>query len=299
MKLSLQLSLPTSTRGYKEMAAECGLRPCRNTRIVRGVRSRPGVTLGEKWYCSPECFAAAAGAKIASMSTATLLEMPPAPRLSIGLVLISKGHLTEAQLRSAMQQGRLHGEELDATLLRLGMATERQLTSARAAQWGYPMLGQELRGRPVEVDLPGRLLDHCGAVPLHYVPAARQLLMGFTHRVDHTLLTSIQTMTGLRADACFVTPAELAEQRDRVGAMTPRVEQVAFDDVLPSARIGRILGGFALEAGARDAIFSRCRDYVWVRLLGRVHSMDAVFRIRAQAAQTSELKNRRELRAMN
>jgi hypothetical protein len=106
-------------------------------------------------------------------------------------------------------------------------------------------------------------------------------------------------MTGLRADACFVTPAELAEQRDRVGAMTPRVEQVAFDDVLPSARIGRILGGFALEAGARDAIFSRCRDYVWVRLLGRVHSMDAVFRIRAQAAQTSELKNRRELRAMN
>jgi hypothetical protein len=27
--------------------------------------------------------------------------------------------------------------------------------------------------------------------------------------------------------------------------------------------------------------------------------MDAVFRIRAQAAQTSELKNRRELRAMN
>jgi len=44
------------------------------------------------------------------------------------------------QLRVATAQSQSFDEDIDETLVSLGMVTERQLAAARSAQWGYPML---------------------------------------------------------------------------------------------------------------------------------------------------------------
>ena len=119
---------------------------------MRSIQSRVGINVGQLWYCSVDCFATAARKRFSMLSGASILEMPHHPRLSIGLVMLSKGYLTDDQLRCAMAESRLHGEELEAVLIRLGLVSERQLATARAAQWGYPILGQDRMGQPVEAD---------------------------------------------------------------------------------------------------------------------------------------------------
>jgi hypothetical protein len=279
MRLSLESLLPTVNRGWKEMRAVCGLRTCRNTIFMRSVQSRVGISVGEQWYCSVDCFAVAAGMRIASLAGPNVLEMPHSPRLSIGLVMLSKGYLTDTQLRNATSQSQLHGEDLESALIRLGLASERQLTAARAAQWGYPILGQEHIGKSVESDIPSILLQNCSAVPLHCSTAARRLLLGFVRRVDHSLLNSVEQVTGYRGEPCFITPTDFAEQMERL-TRVPRFEQVAFEEPKTPVQMGKTIGGLAVEIGVREARFAHCRDYVWTRLSGKRQTIDVLFRIK-------------------
>jgi len=216
--------------------------------------------------------------RIASLAGSNVVEMPHAPRLSIGLVMLSKGFLTDAQLRLASDQSQLYGEPLETVVLRLGMASERQLTFARAAQWGYPVLGREHIGKIVESDIPSVLLESCSSVPLHRSMAAKRLLLGFVHRVDHSLLRAVEEMMGLRGEPCFITAKDFEEQVELL-SMVPRFEQIVVEDPRTSAQMGKTVGGLAVEIGLQEARFTRCRDYVWTRLVGKRTTIDVLFRI--------------------
>ena len=279
MRLSLEALLPNAGRGWKGLYAECALRTCRNTLFMRSVQSRVGINIGKAWYCSADCFAAAAALRLASLTDSNVVEMRHSPRLSIGLVMLSKGYLTGAQLRLATSQSQSSDEDLESAILHLGLATERQITAARAAQWGYPILGQDHIGHPVVSDIPSRLLQTCSAVPVHSFAAAKRLLLGFVYRVDHSLLNSVEHMTGFRGEPCFVTPTEFAEQMDRLSAV-PRFEEVAFEEPQTPMQMGKTLGGLAVEVAVREASFARCRDYVWTRLSGKRQIVDVLFRIK-------------------
>jgi hypothetical protein len=261
------------------MYTPCGLLTCPNTLFMRSVQSRVGITIGETWYCGPDCLAAAASMRFAALASTKVLEMPHNPRLSIGLVMLSKGYITDQQLRLAIAEGQARGEDLEAVLVRLGLATEKQLTTARAAQWGYPVLGHERMGHLAESDIPFKLLRNCSAVPLHRSPAARRLILGFVYRVDHGLLNSLEQMTGFRTEPCFITPTEFAGQMAKL-ASAPSFEEVVFDDLKTPLQMGKTVGGFAVEVGAGEARFAHCRDYAWTRLSGKRRTIDLLFRIK-------------------
>jgi hypothetical protein len=283
MKLSLGSLLPAVDRGWKSMYAACSLAACRNTLLMRSVQSRVGINIGPAWYCSVDCFAAAARSKFSALSGGSLPETPHIPRRSIGLVLLQKGALTDDQLRFALAQSKLRGEELEATLARLGLANERQLTAARAAQWGYPVLGQDRLGQLVQADIPSILLQNCTAAPLHYSLAAKRFLLGFVYRVEHSLLNALEQVTEFRAEPCFITPTEYAEQMERLTA-APDCEEVVFENPQTSAQMAKTVAGFAVEVAAREARFAQCREYVWARLSGKRRKIDVLFRVKSWTA---------------
>jgi hypothetical protein len=287
MRLSLKSLAPAANRRWKNMYTACGLHTCPNTLFMRSVQSRVGISIGETWYCSPDCLSAAAAMRFSALASTKVLEMPHSPRLSIGLVMLSKGYLNDSQLRLAIAESQLHGEELEAILLRLGLANERQLTTARAAQWGYPVLGQERIGRMIESDIPFKLLRNCSAAPLHSSTAAKRLLLGFVYRVDHGLLNALEQMTGFRAEPCFITPTEFAEQMERLTSV-PTFEEVVFDDLRTPTQMGKTVGGFAVEVGAREARFAHCQDYAWTRLSGKRQTVDLLFRIKGNRSRNVE-----------
>jgi len=256
---------------------------------MRSIQSRTGITVGSLWYCSVDCFATATRQRFSMLSGTGVLEMPHQPRMSIGLVMLSKGFLTDDQLRNAKAESRLRGEELETVLLRLGLATERQLAADRAAQWGYPILGQDYMGHPVEADIPPVLLHACTSVPLHCSVIAKRMLLGFVYRVEHGLLNSVEQITGLRADPCFITPTELREQTLHV-SIPQGCEEVVYDDPNSPVEMADAVAGFAIEIAAREASFAQCREYAWTRLKGRQRTIDVLFRVK-RATDAIRMKN--------
>ncbi|MGP8258704.1 MAG: hypothetical protein ACLQM6_01995 [Acidobacteriaceae bacterium] len=289
MKFSLRSLLPGVDHGWKSMYTVCALQTCQSTLLMRSIQSRVGINVGQLWYCSVDCFAVAARKRFSALAGASVLEMPHYPRLSIGLVMLSKGYLTDDQYRHAMAQSQLHGEELEAVLLRLGLASERQLAAARAAQWGYPVLGQDHVGLPVESDIPPTLLHNCSAVPLHCSIPAKRFLLGFVYRVEHGLLNSLEQITGFRAEPCFITPTEFKEQMGRLTTV-PDCEEVVFDNPNSPVEMANVVAGFAVEVAAREASFAQCREYAWTRLLGKRRKIDVLFRVK-NATETAKKRN--------
>jgi hypothetical protein len=248
--------------------------------LIRSVpQRRVGVTVGQSWYCSVDCFVSAALTRLAELSDERIVEMPHRPRLPIGLVMVSKNFLTGEQLRYATAQSQLHGEELEIALLRLGLASERQLASARAMQWGCPLLKQEGVGQAIEADIPTTLLRSSCAAPLHYSAETKRLLLGFVYRVEHTLLHALEQVIGCKAQPCFITPTEFDIQIARVAGARDYKEEV-FEQLLTPMQMANTLGGLAVEVSAREATFVNCRDYIWTRLSGKRRRVDVLFRAR-------------------
>ena len=277
MKLSLEMLRSTVDRSLKSMHAECALSDCPATLLTRNTaQSRLGIRVGEQWYCSVDCFAEAAHERFSTHSTGRILDMPHQPRLSIGLAMLSKGYVTDVQLRMAAAYSELHGNDLEFALIRLGLANEWQLTAARAAQWGYPVLAADRQGQSIKADIPLTLLRACSAAPLHYSIPAKRLVLGFVNRVENRLMDALEQMTGCRADPCFITPSGFEQQMGRVSA-APDYEEEVVKDSLNAAQMAKTVGRFAVEVSAVEARFAQFRDCTWTRLTGKRRKVDLLF----------------------
>jgi hypothetical protein len=223
---------------------------------------------------------------LAALTNSRLAEMPRNPRLTLGLAMLSKGFLTEDQLRHATSHSQRRGRDLEHTLLQMDLATEKQLAAARSVQWGYPVLAQEGPCPMVRADLPLTFLREFQATPLHYLPGKR-LVLGFVQRVDPSVLRAIEHITGCRAEPCFLTPTEFEDQAER-NASAADYEEAVIEQPGSPAHMAKTLGGFALEIGAREAIHVACKSWIWVRLAGKRKTVDVLFTLRSATAQHAD-----------
>lgn len=283
LKLSLKSLLPPGDFGWNHTRARCALHTCHNKLLMRSVpQHRAGVHVGPLWYCSVDCFVSAARMPLARLSLGRIVEMPRNPRLSLGLAMLAKGYLSEEQLRLASERSQWTGDDMETTLLQLGLADEKRLAGARAAQWGYPVFVQDRGGQVVAADLPRSVLESFAAVPLHYSLSPRRLVLGFVHRVEHSLLQSIEQVTGFRPEPCFITPTELEEQTGRVVPF-PDYEEIVVEDPGSPAQMARSLGSVAVDVGAREVTFAQCKSWVWVRIAGKRRVADVLFPLKTAA----------------
>jgi hypothetical protein len=181
-----------------------------------------------------------------------------------------------------MDRSERRGEDLETALKKLGLATDKQLAGARGAQWGRPVLADECAAQPVVADIPRTFLREFQAVPLHYSLQSKRLVMGFVQKVEHSLLGSIEEMTGCRAEACLLTPAEYEAQMERV-TFSPDYEEVVVEKPGTPAQMAKTLGGIAVEVTASAASFVQCRSWVWARVMGKRRTIDVLF-ARTEAA---------------
>lgn len=288
MRSLLKSLIPSRDFGWNHVRARCGLATCHNKLLMRSVpQSRAGIYIGENWYCGPDCLAAAMAESLTALVAPRPTEMPRNPRLTLGLAMLSKGWLSEEQLRLATTRSQWRSEDLEFTLVQMGFATEKQIAAGRSVQWGCPVLTQEGHGPVVRADLPLSFLRAFEAVPVHYAPAAKRLVLGFIRRVEPCVLRAIEQITGCHAESCFLTPTEFNEQVERTFA-APDYEEVVIDQPGTPAHMGRALGGFAVEAGAREVSYVACKSWIWVRVAGKRKTVDAMFALRPAPAKRPE-----------
>jgi len=278
MSLSLLSFLPAVDRGLKSMRTECDLRTCHNTQLMRRIPGgKRGINVGQQWYCCADCFAEAARETLADLSFGRPFEIPRDPRLSLGLALHLKGFLTKEQLRIASFESQRSDTDFAVTALRLGLVTEQHIAVARATQWGCPVLSQDYVGHKVQIDIPRAVLEASHAAPLHYSPAARRIVLGFVYRVEHSVLASIEQMTGCRVEPCFMTPTDFARQIESAVPL-PNYEEIVVVDPGPPEKMARAVGRAAVDVAAREARFTRYKGLVWARVTGKRGIVDVVFR---------------------
>ncbi|HUM04071.1 MAG TPA: hypothetical protein VLT90_01340 [Terriglobales bacterium] len=270
------LSLPGSR--LQALGRTCAHPGCRRRSVQYSFSRRlEGVDLAGRWLCGPACYEA----EMLRMFNALIVSRrrQPAPRkarIPLGLMLLSRGELTQAQLREVLEEHRAKGTRVGDILLQKGYASEEQLTYALAAQWGHPTFPSNTGITWLPVRVPIFLAERYRVIPLHYIEASRTLLMGFADGPDHRILPEIQRMLGCQVGPCFIT---MSEYQRRLHSLKgeDRANELLFDRACSPAEIARVSASYIRQLGAPRADFSMCGQYLWVRLHARLQ-VDLLFR---------------------
>ncbi len=105
----------------------------------------------------------------------------------LGEMLLKEGVITPSQLEEALEYQRVHGGRLGSILIKLGFATEEQVTSILSRQYGYPYINLS------KFEIPPKAKD--------WIPAdiARKYLVVPVDRAGSTLTVAMADPTNLYA----------------------------------------------------------------------------------------------------
>jgi Type II secretion system (T2SS), protein E, N-terminal domain len=186
-----------------------------------------------------------------------------AHRVPLGLVLLSMGVITEAQLQSALEQQRQAKQGRIGEWLRKGTDLgEREITRALGMQWNCPVF--ELAAyRPQAGEVPRELVEIYRFLPL---PARNRglLYLAFDRALNPIASYAVQHMTGLRVEAGLAGEDAFAEAWSRAVAMqspaaalvTPRTREELLDAATSVLQ----------DPAVTDASLARVHQHIWLRV---------------------------------
>lgn len=241
-------------------------------------RSTPMRVQG-KWICSLGCAEAEVQENFEWMSAQT--EAMPAHRVPLGLLMLSRGYLTEEQLLAVLDaQLRARDGRLGQWAQRLGFATESQVLTALSLQWACPVLRlQAPPDRDSIAMLPWEILRRLPMMPVRFSPSNRLLYVALSRRVDHSALSSVERMLGCTVVACLVSDRVMDDWL-RNAAPSKSSEVHLFDGIAEEKEMARISANYVTRLDADEVRMARCGDHGWVRLISkRRRPVDIVFEL--------------------
>ena len=251
--------------GWKRFLPELGLPSCPHANNRFLWRNKPAVLVNGTRYCIDKCLE---HALVDSIARVTPLQMhSTAHRVPLGLLLLSRGSLTEGQLRSALEMQRKEGHGyIGEWLQRLGYVSEEQITSAVARQWSCPILhSRKVNSRTkLAPQIPITLLEAFMMVPVDYVPAFNTLHVAFSGQPDYRPLYAIKEITGCHTEPCMATSAFVRESLARMKYQRPQNE-IVFEHVSGITEFARILLSYAARLTPSQIQCVNCGSLVWVQ----------------------------------
>lgn len=217
-------------------------------------------------YCCPGCAEGAFAAEIERHLLLSRQEAAKPSRVPLGLLLVSRGLISSAQLQEALERQRARrGARLGALLLESHALGEAALTAALGIQWGCPVFPLESSRayRDCARLVPFALLQSRGILPAHYAPATGVLHVAFTRRIDYTLLYAIEQMCAVRAVPCVAPDRLVEEALGQLRALPP--EESVFDSVRGSRDMAHLAAGYAGKLGAARVQIAGAAGFVWLR----------------------------------
>lgn len=247
---------------------QCGNMKCKSG-WMKLWRSRQSPVLEGKWACSQACMQEIAQASIlreaAEGNAQSTQKFVHQHRVPLGLVLLSRGAITQEQLRRALEAQKKAGQgRLGEWLVKQKAVNEEQVARALSAQWNCPVLTGAPHDPVVMAPvLPRLLIDSFGAVPLRM--AGRELLyVAFDERMDRSLVLAVERMLGLKVEAGVLRDSEFRRaQQDVLRAGFPKAR------LLEAANMRGLIHAFTAMLEERKAVRSRIvrvHDYYWLRI---------------------------------
>jgi hypothetical protein len=118
----------------------CALVSCLGPRSLwQRLRHPQGTFLQGAFYCQPQCLETALLSQLSHLRVMAPSPQPP-NRIPLGLLMVARGKLTFPEVRAALEaQRRARYGKIGEWIEKLGFATEQEVTTALALQWGCPV----------------------------------------------------------------------------------------------------------------------------------------------------------------
>jgi hypothetical protein len=229
-------------------------------------RRRPtGTFLQGAFYCHPQCLETALVGQLSRLRGITPSPQPP-NRIPLGLLMVARGKLTYTEVQAALEaQRRARYGKIGEWIEKLGFATEQDVTSALALQWGCPVATSL---DPAMVESPGNIplaiLEAFQMFPLSYAASTNTLYIAFGERVDHAALYAIEKILGCRTQPCAGPRRIIARQLDAMRQL-PRPFDVEFGPTSDLAEMARIASSYTARLTPERVRLSRIGRFIWMR----------------------------------
>jgi hypothetical protein len=265
----------------QRMFQNCENPSCDQCRVLwpPWMRSSAGMRLQGRWYCSPDCFEHAAQEAFLRLASAPEGVRKKSHRIPIGLLLLSRGTINDAQLKRALVMQREKGSgRIGKFLQEIQAVSEQDITAGLAAQWGCPVypLNREREFLQCASLLPMTLLETGRMLPVHHIPLQQTLYLAFVEGVDHGALYTVEQMLHLRTIPCIVSESALAEAFEALHR-AGNVPATVFDSPLEPREMARTTCSYAWQVGAEDVSMARSGRFLWVRLYTPEGCKDILF----------------------
>lgn len=257
-------------RNLESAKPACALVSCTGPQSLwqrlRKRHQRSGTFLQGVFYCRPQCLETALIGQLSRLRA-----MPPAPqppnRIPLGLLMVARGKLTYLEVRTALEaQRRAHYGKIGEWIEKLGFASEQEVTSALALQWGCPVASSF---DPSVIQIPGPIplpiLEAFQMLPINYVAPTNTLYLAFGERVDHAGLYAVEKILDCRTQPCVAGRRSVARQLDAMRQL-PRPCDVEFGPMNDLAEMARIASSYTARLSPEQVRLSRIGRFIWLRL---------------------------------
>jgi hypothetical protein len=266
--------------------AECALLSCSGpkTFLQRLYRHDTGTILHGQFYCGPHCLETALVGRIARLRT--MSPSVPAPnRIPLGLLMVARGKLTHLEVRAALEaQRRARYGRIGEWFEKLGFATEQDVTTALALQWGCPVVSSlDLAAVNLPGIIPLPILEAFQMLPINFVAATNTLYIAFGERVDHAALFAIEKILDCRIQPCVTHRRSVAGQLESMRQLShPGDVEFHTGDLNEMARI---TSSYVHRLSPEEVRLSRIGRFIWLRLKPSSGSVNLLFHMSATAGQ--------------
>ena len=263
----------------------CGLATCPGTQSLwhRVLRRQNGISLEGVHYCGPQCMESALVVQFARLQALSPTP-PPSNRMPLGLLMVARGKLTYNEVLAALEaQRRARYGKIGEWFEKLGFATEQEVTTALALQWGCPVASSDLKPDASEPSrrIPLPILEAFHMWPLHHVAATNTLSIAFGARVDHSALYAIDQMLDCRTQPCVAGRKAIAYRLERLRQQA-RPGEVQFGPMHDAAEMARIASSYIVKLGSEEIRIRRLGSAVWLRLRTGSGGVNVVFRLKSE-----------------
>jgi Type II secretion system (T2SS), protein E, N-terminal domain len=246
----------------------CAHASCSRAQSVwQRLRRRPaGAFLQDVFYCKPQCLESALIGQLSQLRS--MIPSPqPSNRIPLGLLMVARGKLTHLEVRAALEaQRRARHGKIGEWIEKLGFATEQEVTSALALQWGCPVASSFDPSTIHSLgNIPLPILESFQMLPFNLVAATNTLYIAFGERVDHAALYAIEKILECRTQPCVAGRKIVARQLDLMRQL-PRPAEVEFGPMNDLAEMGRIAASYTSRLSPEQVRIARIGKFIWLRL---------------------------------
>lgn len=260
-------------RHHLESSPPCALVSCSGSRSLwQRLRHRQGTFLQGAFYCQPQCLETALISQLSHLRVMAPSPQPP-NRIPLGLLMVARGKLTFAEVGAALEaQRRAHYGKIGEWIEKLGFATEQEVTTALALQWGCPVATSFDPSTIHSLgSIPFPILEAFQMLPLNHVASTNTLYLAFGERVDHGALYAIEKILACRTQPCVAGRKSIACQLDSMRQL-PHPSDVEFGPMNDLTEMARIASSYTARLSPEAVRLSRIGRFIWLRL--DVHADD-------------------------